>query len=652
MKPLGRHGRLAIGMMGVFFLTVLGPSTAHALGMELLTLQYDGVQPAGDSWVNDVSADGRYVVISSSADTLVAGDTNGTSDVFVFDRELGRMERVSVNDDGIEGNSYSYHQVTGRESAISDDGRFVVFMSNATNLVPNDTNGFNDVFVRDRELGVTRRVNLSHTGAQVYAWTQLPSISGNGRYVVFDSRATDIVPDDTNDSQDVFIHDMLSGVNERISVGSGGQQTSDHSYLAVISADGNRVAFASAAMELPGAATGRVTIYLRDRLAGTTSVVSIGNDGALANAHASPVGMSADGNFISFITDATNLWDGTLGAANNLYLKDMRPGGRLELLNVSAGGAPADGESTGGAISSDGRWVTFASIATNLVPEGDVNDLWDVYLRDRETGSNARITVAMDGSPMGGGGNSPVISGDGSVIAFRSVSPLLVPGDTKGSGDVFAYEWQATPPNTPPVADAGSDLWVGAGSPDGAAVALNGGASFDPDGDAIRFDWSGAFGSMSGISPVLSLPIGNHVIRLAVTDVHGAEATDQVIVSVFDGPPVVTPPEDVVVYSTGWFTRVDLKEAYALDAVDGILPAVADFRGRFPVGVTVVTWLATDSAGNTGIARQRVTVVARGKGLLTAPGGDIAVQKVPRKEKRGDAARRTKVERRERRKAK
>jgi archaellum component FlaF (FlaF/FlaG flagellin family) len=207
-----------------------------------------------------VSADGRYVAFESVSDNLVPGDTNGVDDVFVRDRQSGQTERVSVDSSGVQGNGRSNFP------SISADGRYVAFWSLADNLVSGDTNGAYDVFVHDRQSGQTERVSVDSSGAQANNSSFNPSISGDGRYVAFQSYADDLVPGDTNGFADVFVHDRQSHWTERVSVDSSGVQGDGHSYLPSISADGRHVAFLSAADDLvPGDTNAGVDSFLRDR---------------------------------------------------------------------------------------------------------------------------------------------------------------------------------------------------------------------------------------------------------------------------------------------------------------------------------------------------------------------------------------------------
>ena len=185
--------------------------------MRRVSVSSNGAQ--GNSWSaggGTISADGRYVAFPSAASNLVSGDTNKTYDVFVHDRETGQITSVSVSSVGMQGNRYSY------QPFISASGRFVAYSSAASNLVPADTNELIDIFVHDRETGETTRVSVSSTGVQGNSDSYSPSsISDDGRYVAFYSDASNLVVDDTNGCRDIFVHDRQSGQTERVSVEKG-----------------------------------------------------------------------------------------------------------------------------------------------------------------------------------------------------------------------------------------------------------------------------------------------------------------------------------------------------------------------------------------------------------------------------------------------
>jgi Tol biopolymer transport system component len=205
-----------------------------------------------------ISADGRCVAFASGASNLVDGDTNGASDVFVHDRVTGTTERVSVRSDGTEAHGDSFN------ASISADGRYVAFESEASDLVPGDTNGKRDVFVHDRKTGTTERVSVGPDGRQADDDVFAGSISGHGRYVSFDSWATNLVRGDTNGWDDAFVRDRATGRTVRVSVGPKGRQAEFGGTTPAVSADGHHVAFTSASSDLVPGDTGEQDIFVRN----------------------------------------------------------------------------------------------------------------------------------------------------------------------------------------------------------------------------------------------------------------------------------------------------------------------------------------------------------------------------------------------------
>ncbi|PZS35860.1 MAG: hypothetical protein DLM59_02215 [Pseudonocardiales bacterium] len=381
-----------------------------------------------------LSTDGRYVVFASWASNLVPGDTNEAQDVFVRDRQSGTTARVSVPGAGAgaQANGHS------ADPAISADGRYVTFRSQATNLIPGDTNATDDVFIRDRQAGTTRRVSISGTGAQANGASQgaVAGVSANGRYIAFVSTATNLVPTDTNARDDVFLRDMQTGVTRRISVSGTGAQANRHSYEPAISADGRYVTFHSDATNLVPADTNGVNdVFLRDWQSAVTRRISVSGTGAQANQQADTPTISADGRYIAFESYATNLVPGDTNVGYDVFLRDWQTG-VTRRISVSGTGAQANGSSLRPAISPDGRYVAFDSDAPNLVP-GDTNAQGDVFVRDWQGSITRRVSVSDTGMQ----GNSlsifPAIGSGGRYVAFHSYATNLVPGDTNGFVDVF-----------------------------------------------------------------------------------------------------------------------------------------------------------------------------------------------------------------------
>jgi Tol biopolymer transport system component len=335
-----------------------------------------------------ISADGRYVAFASGASNLVPGDTNGKWDIFVHDRdadgdgffdETGAImtTRVSVASDGTQGNA----DVLSPPS-ISADGRYVAFASGASNLVPGDTNNSADCFVHDRQTGQTTCVSVALDGAPGNSASFNPSVSADGRYVAFQSSATNIVSGDTNGKFDIFVHDRQTGQTMRVSVGSGGTQGNDDSggYLSV-SADGRYVAFQSGASNLvSGDTNGNYDVFVHDRQTGQTTRVSVATDGTQGNTASFAGFISGDGRYVAFESSATNLVSSDTNGSRDVFVHD-RQTGQTTRVSVASGDAQGNNASTDSSISADGRYVVFASDASNLVP-GDTC-CHDVFVRDR-----------------------------------------------------------------------------------------------------------------------------------------------------------------------------------------------------------------------------------------------------------------------------
>jgi hypothetical protein len=348
---------------------------------ERVSVDSNGVQGNGrsnDAWC---SADGRYVSFRSEASNLAPGDTNGEWDCFVHDRELGTTERVSVDSNGVQANADSSF------CPITPDGRYVAFGSFASNLVPGDTNSKGDVFLRDRQTGLTERVSIGVNGVQGNNDSSFPFVSDDGRFVSFHSRASNLVPGDTNGATDAYVRDRLTGTTVRVNVSSNGAQSNpsndDYGLACMISGDGRYVVIRSDAGNLvPGDTNGRGDVFVRDLIAGTTERVSVTSSGGQGNDDSNTASISRDGRFVAFHSDATNLVPG-VAISGYCYVRD-RLSGTTELASVDSHGAAANSFSldTTASISSDGRFVIFDSWASNLVP-GDTNSASDVFIRDR-----------------------------------------------------------------------------------------------------------------------------------------------------------------------------------------------------------------------------------------------------------------------------
>jgi Tol biopolymer transport system component len=376
------------------------------------------VQGNGDSTYAGISADGRFVTFQSRATNLVAGDSNNWQDVFVRDRLNGTTERVSLSSLGAQGNKDSFG------GSLSADGRYVAFMSQASNLVTPDFVSTFDCFVRDRLSGTTRRVSEAYTGGPGNLHSYWPVISADGRFVAFHSAASNIVANDFNGTVDVFVYDMASSTNQLVSVSSAGVQGDFASSFPSISADGRFVAFHSIALNLvPGDTNMLQDVFVRDLVGGTTERISLGAGGVQADADCGWAIVSADGNWVSFESAATNLVAGDSNGLVDIFLLDHSRA-TIERVDLDNAGAQSNGGCYGSSVSADGRWVAFGSSATNLV-SADSNGVDDVFVRDRDAtgftslcdaGSGGVLACPCANPPAGPGQGCDNSSGTGGAI--------------------------------------------------------------------------------------------------------------------------------------------------------------------------------------------------------------------------------------------
>jgi Tol biopolymer transport system component len=392
----------------------------------------DGTQSDEASYAPSISAGGRYVAFGSGATNLVGGDTNNSWDVFVHDRQTGETQRVSVASDAAQGDGES------RFASISGSGRYVAFESSAANLAVGDTNGEKDILLHDRQTGENQIISVASDGTQGDDESYACAISADGRFVAFTSYATNLVEGDTNDKRDVFLHDSESGQTSRVSVASGGAQGADWSGYPSLSADGRYVAFYSYVPDLvAGDDNDTSDVFVHDRQTAQTTCVSVAPDGMPGDGRSYGPSISADGRYVAFESDATNLVAGDTNGQFDVFIHD-RQTGETTRVSVASDGTEGDLWSSFASISTTGRYVAFDSPATNLVA-GDTNGEGDVFVHDRQTGETRRASVASDGTQGDDRSYAPSISAFGDYVAFHSHATTLVLGDTNGRRDIFLH---------------------------------------------------------------------------------------------------------------------------------------------------------------------------------------------------------------------
>jgi hypothetical protein len=430
-----------------------------------------------------LSANGRYLAFTYSTGGLVPDDPAGEgSDVFLLDLATQQIQMVSVSSQGDNAN----RPVPDDSLSISAEGRYVAFASDATNLVANDQNGETDVFVRDIVTGTTVLASVDSNGSQLAAKTSdfdlRPAISANGQFVVFQSKANNLVPNDTNGTQDIFVRDLRAGTTNRVSVNSNGEQSkpwnriaSADSRIPSISGDGRFVAFESNAINLDSRDTGanNFDVFVHDQQTGQTRQVSVNSQGQVATGASlqenligyptttswsgNPV-ISANGRYVVFQSGATNLVSNDTNDRVDIFRHDLETNETILIsagINGLANGGSSIGFSRNGSISSDGRYVVFQSLASNLVA-GDNNNALDVFLRDVVAGTTERISVNSNGQEAVGGAPSTsssdaTISNDARYVAFSSRNTNLAGNSLDPFiSSVYLRDRLASAPSQPP----------------------------------------------------------------------------------------------------------------------------------------------------------------------------------------------------------
>ncbi len=415
---------------------------------DLVSRSSSGASGNEASWSGRLSADGRYVVFTTVA-TNLGGAPMGTWSVYRRDRVTGETLLVSASAAGVPGNNDSDF------ASVSDDGRLVAFRSAASNLVPGDTNNASDIFVKDMQTGAIERVSVSVFESQANGSSLWPDMSGDGRYVVFQSNATNLllIPE-TNGHTDIYLRDRLAGTTSLISVGPSGVLGDGPSRLPSISSDGLFVAYTSSATNLvPFDTNGVDDVFLRDRAAGVTLRASLGPPlgfGLFVQGNAESYGASVsdDGRWVAFETTSDNLVSLDGNGVEDIFVRDMLNG--VTVVASNAAGpfvATSNNRSRQGEISGDGRYVVFQSSSTNLIPGQN----WAgqrIYVRDLVANTTAHASVTTGGAPAQAPCRNPHIASGGGWVAFDSDWDGFASDDGNADSDVFVHGVDCTFPFT------------------------------------------------------------------------------------------------------------------------------------------------------------------------------------------------------------
>ena len=422
---------IALGTSLVVVATGAPAAAGDAPRTTLVSADSAGVAGNRSSRPTSASADGRFVTFESYADNLVPGDTNRTGEVFLRDRLAGTTHRVAVSSGGAEANRDSNGGV------VSNDGRYVAFQSPATNLVPGDTDQHGDVFVRDRVAGATVRVSVGGRGQPANASSFGASISADGRYVMFSSEATNLVAGDTNGVYDVFVRDLRAGRTTRVNVRSDGTQVAARSLGTAISGNGRFVVFESLAADLvPGDTNGSSDLFVKDLRTGRVELVSRTPAGGQFTGHNSltQAAVSADGTRVAFeVTAPDPYWH-----ESQVYLRD-RGRGRTTLISTGQAGRPSETGAGLGGISGNGRFVAMETWSPDVPPVAPSS--FRVVVRDLTNGRNVLASLDSRGRPIPFASHYAIVTNRG--VAFFSMVADVVP-------DVPILGPMPLPPPLPP----------------------------------------------------------------------------------------------------------------------------------------------------------------------------------------------------------
>jgi len=395
-----------------------------------------GAQPDSVSWNERISRDGRFVVFTSHASNLVPGDTNNVWDVFLRDRLLGTTERVSLDSLGNQLASFS------DSGSVSADGRFVLFGSADPNVTPGDTDTANDGFLRDRLMGTVTRVTKTWTGAEFSSTAYDLVMTPDARFIAWTAQGTDLVPGITNVVSDVFVRDRLLGTLERVSVSTLGTEANLAVGRPSISDDGRFVTFVTKSTTLdPTDFDVKMDVFLRDRTAGTTESISDGLSGAPSDGACDRAMISGDGNWIAFSSNSTNLIPNDSNAAHDVFVFN-RVAQTIERVSLDSYEQQTLGTNAFAQpqISHDGHFVLMKCDTSMGVPT-DTNVVDDLFLRDVWAGVTQRASLTSAGAQGGlavdGQGS---ISANAETVVFNTWSAMTT-SDTNSIGDVFARDF-------------------------------------------------------------------------------------------------------------------------------------------------------------------------------------------------------------------
>lgn len=589
---------------------------------------------AGDSQYPNVSADGRYIVYQSSA-RIAATDTNLFNDIYLYDTQTGQNILVTTGLGGVASNLPSYNP------HISADGRFVSFSSTANNLVDGDTNGQTDLFIYDVQATTIERIQGTVDGNQPNGSTVESFLSEDGRFVLYGSTSSNLTADDSDKIKDVFVYDRQSGINRLVSRSVSGQPLSMLSNGGAVSRDGRYATFFTDSPNVvAGENNGYSDVFLHDLVTGEIIQVSAGMNNSAANRESYGGFLSADGRYVVFNSGASNLvvGDGNNSADTFVYDRLQKT---TELVSLSDGGVQGNKDSfMVPKISHNGRFILFRSFANNLVA-GDTNNMDDVFMVARagntppvaNAGGNRQLSctgvdtaVQLDGSAS--------IDPDGDPLTFLwngpfgqlwgpTVEAMLPVGSTVISLQVDdGNQGHAEDSVVIAIIDSVAP-WLNPGLVPMLEASDRQGAQY-----TLSVDTGDNCGDVSiTMAPQLTwYPLGDTSVDITATDGSGNQVVETVRVTVQDTTaPEIQAPADVVVEASAQLSQVALGQAKASDIFDVTLSNNAPANG-FAVGTTSVVWTARDSNNNESSATQLVTIQDTTAPLISGLVAQITVE--------------------------
>lgn len=424
--------RLIAVVFFAIFLSLLPKPMENLTNIEInrLSLSETLIQPDSESWDAAISTDGRYATFYSASDKLIDGDSNKSSDLFLFNFDTGELTKISKNEGVLFGIS------TDMGASLSSDGKFIAFTTGGSDYGIVDTNTCWDIYVYNREEDTYERVSESTEGNQGNNYSRTPVISEDGRFVAFSSASNNL--DGYHYDGGTYIHDRLLHITKFLASG--------YARTPSMSSDGNLIAFQSNDNTLvPNDINNEIDAFVYDQLSKTYEIVDVNNVGVIGNYGANSPSISGNGRYVAFMSASTNLLpDVDINGKSQIFVHDRSSGENI-LVSVSNENVAGNGTSWYPKISQNGRYVVFESYATNLVDDNNnycgsnlLENCHDVFARDLWEGVTYKVSITSTDQETNGNSKNPAISGDGLRIVYESQAYNILPGDTNGYWDIYS----------------------------------------------------------------------------------------------------------------------------------------------------------------------------------------------------------------------